>query len=257
MRLRGWLLAGFLGAFLSLGATALPVIPRIALLGLDYSTNEERLKLESAIRGRIIAAWLRTRRFEVVERERVQLLVKEMRFQDSGLVDRSTLQRLGRLLGAELALLGRVSVRDGLLGCRVDVSLEMVRVSTGPWVEEVRASGSGGGLSSEGSAERALDALDRDLAEKLLRRYPPRGRVLRVLDAKRFIADLGSRDGLKSSQKVRVLQMERVQTSRGDFEELPMQIGEAAVDELQAGLSIFKMKKGPMPQLDLVVECKP
>ena len=256
MNLRIRLLAGLLGAFLPLAATH-PSTPRVALLGLDYSTNEERLQLEGPIRARIISAWLRTRRFEVVERERVQLLVSEMRFQDSGLVDRSTLQRLGKLVGAELALFGRATVRDGLVGCRIDVSIEMVRVATGQWVEEIRANGSGGGLSSEGSAEGALEALGKDLSEKLLHRYPSRGVILRVMDAKRFIADLGSRNGLKSGQKVRILQMERIQTSLGEVEELPLQIGEAVVDELQPGVSIFKMRKGPMPQVDLIVECKP
>ena len=54
----------------------------------------------------IVAKFLRTRRFDIMERHRLDHLLREAKFQNAGLVDDSSAARLGRLLGVMWVLLG-------------------------------------------------------------------------------------------------------------------------------------------------------
>jgi TolB-like protein len=94
------------------------------------------------------------RAVRVIERERLNAVLKELDLQASPTVDPATSQRIGRVLGVEFLLLGSYFELMGQL--RVDARL--VRVETG---EIVRSEGVTG-------SSQDLFALERQLALKIL-----------------------------------------------------------------------------------------
>lgn len=64
----------------------------------------------SAFTNKFITALVNTRKFDVVERSRVDELVNEMQMSESGLMDARRAARAGQMIGADYFLMGEISV---------------------------------------------------------------------------------------------------------------------------------------------------
>lgn len=128
---------------------------RIAVLYFDdHSRNQALAPLRTGLTDMLISDLDGARAVRVIERERLNTVLKELDLQASATVDPDTSQRIGRILGVEFLLLGSYFELMGQL--RVDARL--VRVETG---EIVRAEGVTG-------TSQDLFALERQLALKIL-----------------------------------------------------------------------------------------
>ena len=128
-------------------------LPTVVVLRPD-ATGWIGHKTAEALRDMLVTALVRTRKVEVVERERLNDVLEEQKFGTTGLVDPETASRIGKLVGAEYVLLGRVVRR----GVKVEVDLRLVSVGTG----KVVAASSAEGL------EEGLRAVAEELARKLV-----------------------------------------------------------------------------------------
>lgn len=128
-------------------------LPTVAVLRPD-ATGWRGWEAAEALRDMLVTALAGTGKVEVVEREMLDKILEEQKLGTTGLVDRETASRIGKLVGAEYVLLGRVVKR----GVKVEVDLRLVSVGTG----KVVAASSAEGL------EEGLRAVAEELARKLV-----------------------------------------------------------------------------------------
>ncbi len=64
----------------------------------------------STLTNKFVTALVQTRKFDVVERERVDTLIGEMQMSEAGLMDPARAVEAGRMLGADYFLMGEISV---------------------------------------------------------------------------------------------------------------------------------------------------
>ncbi|MDI6726559.1 MAG: CsgG/HfaB family protein [Smithellaceae bacterium] len=103
---------------------------RLAVLYFDNESLTDRERLEGLRKGiadTLISDLGRLDRFQVLERERLDALLAEMKLQQTGLVDPDTAVKIGRLLGVQALLLGSYTAIGGMI--RLDARI--VEVETG------------------------------------------------------------------------------------------------------------------------------
>ncbi|MEO8296021.1 MAG: CsgG/HfaB family protein [Gemmatimonadota bacterium] len=126
--------------------------PKTVVAVMNFSggeTLEERLHIRMA--DALITSLVQAGRFDVVERERLDLVMSEQNLAQTGRVDPATAARVGKILGAELVVFGLVTgATEQKIDkfsydlIRVDVSIDVraVNVSTGRVVISESAKGS-------------------------------------------------------------------------------------------------------------------
>ncbi len=222
----------------------LPHLPRMVVLEISVKTNEPAARPKEALEDLVGAAFLQTRRFNLVERPRVNLVIQELRFQREGLVDPDTIQELGRLLGAEVAVVGSAQVFVGLRAFDIHLTLRVIQVRTGQVSESVRFVGRGGSFSLERAQAAALEDLAGKLDEDLAQRYPARGVVIKTMSEGRVLLDMGSRDHLKRGAKLQSFRRERIihPVTHQFIEDLSVPICQIVVEEVHEGTAMGRTK---------------
>ena len=128
--------------------------PKTVVAVMNFSGGEvleERLRIRMA--DALVTSLVQAGRFDVVERERLDLVMTEQNLTQTGRVDPATAARVGRILGAELVVFGLVT---GATEQKIDkFSYDLVRIEVSMDVRAVNVS-SGRVVISEsakGSAE--------------------------------------------------------------------------------------------------------
>ncbi len=116
--------------------------------------SEEYLGLGKALAGMLVSDLSGVAALQLVERDRLDDLMTEMKLSDTGFVDESTAQKLGQGLGAELMLLGSYSV----VGEVFVMDGRIVSVESGEILKAVTANGTVGDFVS----------VEKDLMEQML-----------------------------------------------------------------------------------------
>lgn len=109
----------------------------IAVLDFNNNSIVDKEKLEPLRKGLadiLITELSRVEAFKVVEREKIRDVVTEIEFSQTDLVDPSTAQKLGRLLGAQNLLFGGF-VHS--FGDEIRIDVRIVEVETGRTVKAV------------------------------------------------------------------------------------------------------------------------
>lgn len=103
---------------------------RMAVLYFDNESVTDRKGLEPFRKGMadtLISALNRTGRFQIMERARMESMMSELKLSQSGLVDASTAQRLGRIMGVQLLLMGSFTA----IGEMVRIDARIIQAETG------------------------------------------------------------------------------------------------------------------------------
>jgi len=167
----------------------------------------------------IVDKFLRTRRFDIMERHRLDQLLHETKFQNAGLVDDSSAARLGRLLGVKWVLVGSykgelVSLYGGThaettlfsyFTGKLVLHLRMVNVESGKIQETFNAEGACRDGTVTKTMAGLMDACALNLERELTAKFTLRGYVLKVISEKEIMADLGHKDGLTVGDRFRIV----------------------------------------------------
>ena len=108
----------------------------IAVLFFENNSVVDKEKLDPLKKGltdMLITEMSKVKSFRVVERQRIQSVVEELNLGDVALVDKDTVQKMGKLLNAKVLLLGGFS---NLFGDKLRIDARIVLTETGLTLKE-------------------------------------------------------------------------------------------------------------------------
>lgn len=153
---------------------------RISVLpfkGWKSNSNTEVKQYRAALTDKIMTRIVKTHRFIVVDRENLNKIIIEQKLQTtSGLVDQSTAIEVGRILGIDRFILGnftrnstehhpakysedgkRTKLSEAYYTSEIDVTIKLLDVETGAYLEADEAKGHGYGKNKSDALSDALD----------------------------------------------------------------------------------------------------
>ena len=167
-------------------------------------------------------------RFDVIERERLELIMREQKFQRSYPVDQTTAVEAGRLAGIATAFVGQIdsltakrerdSDGSGYYHATANVSIRIIDVSTGQLLKVLTLSGTGIEDRRDDAHIAALQAcFDAYFIGELKELFALETRISRVAGDDVYLA-LGQDAGVKRGQQFLVLRAEDDDDPTFDFD---------------------------------------
>ncbi len=178
----------------------------IAILYFDNNSIADRDKLEPLKKGladMFITEFSKIGAFEVVERERLEQITSELALQQTGVMDASTVQELGKLLGARYLVFGGFV---NMFGGKMRIDLRIVEVESGLTIR----------AEEETAEQDEMFEMVKDLTRKVSDYFKVE---LSKADKKRLKSDTGSDDFDANVLYARGLELEdvaRIHLQNGD-----------------------------------------
>lgn len=163
-------------------------------------------------------SFFQTERFRMVERERIDAIMHELEFQLNNKFDKDMCSRLGRLLSAEVLLMGSMQERWEGQDRILQILARLIDVETGQVLSIKDAYNTWNNHQDE---EYLLNAL----AQKFLEEFPMLHGTIMDKDLRKLELTLGTDDLLKQGMKVLIYREQ-------DIEERQIILGEAKVSEV-------------------------
>lgn len=160
---------------------------KITVAVLDFAAKNISQESADAVTDLLRTELFNTGRFKVVERQTIQKIIEEQKFQMSGLTDAEQAAEIGRILNVQKIMVGTVT----RLGTTHLINVRLVDVQTG-LVELAESVESRGG---EGKLPGAIA----ELAFIIENKVGLEGSIIKVSEETVFI-DLGSGDNVKLGQ---------------------------------------------------------
>ncbi|OGR80834.1 MAG: hypothetical protein A2X32_09545 [Elusimicrobia bacterium GWC2_64_44] len=99
----------------------------IAVAGFAY-TDGRASSDGKVVSERVTTELIKTKKLKVVEREQIEKMLAELRLQSGGAIDQDSARRLGKLLGADLLVIGTMAA---LPGGKLELNLRLASVESG------------------------------------------------------------------------------------------------------------------------------
>jgi curli biogenesis system outer membrane secretion channel CsgG len=187
------------------------------------ATGGRLVGLEDQINQRVTMAFLKTGRFQLVERADLAAVTKEEKFQQSGLVDDATAARLGHQMGAAWVLVGsytgsighQVEIKTGFFGGKsredsypghLEVRLRLVNAEDGAVFDAILLHAGATDAKPYHAFELLMDDFSASLEKETAARFPMMGYVIKVLSDRQVLVDLGRRQQLGSGTRFQLVE---------------------------------------------------
>ena len=197
--------------------------PAIAVLPLRGQAARGFGDPGDAVYQRVTASFFKTRRFTMIERAQLGAILGEGKNQNTVAFDDASAVALGKQVGAKLVVIGsfvanlshtvdRLTDQQGRVTilesypADVSVSLRMVNVESGNIQEVMDAKGASREGNPAAGTRVALEDLSRKLEREVSNHFPAFGYVIKVLDAKQAMIDLGKADGVAEKDEFAVFE---------------------------------------------------
>lgn len=205
---------------------------KITIAVLDFDAKNMNQESADAVTDLLRTELFNTGYFKVVERQRIQKILEEQKFQVTGLTDADEVVEIGRLLNVKAILLGTVT----RLGSTHIINTRMVSIRTGLVVLAESCERSGG----EGQLPGAITELATNIANKI----GLEGAIIHV-EKKSILVDLGKVDGIEVGEMMTVIRLGEAITDLegrviGTRDEV---IGTLEVTKVEEAYSEAKIKK--------------
>lgn len=127
----------------------------IAILPFNNNSPDKNLDSTGITLSDLISAQMASKKgFKLVERQRIEDILKEIKLGQTGMIDQNTAIQVGKILGANVMGFGSFSA----LGKKVVLTIRLVKVETGEIV---------GGATERGDDIANLDVLAENASKKL------------------------------------------------------------------------------------------
>jgi curli biogenesis system outer membrane secretion channel CsgG len=193
-----------------------PQLPRVAVMPLKASFSGQLVDQGDTINQMVTTAFHKLKRFELIERAQLQMVLGEGKFQGSGLVDDSSAVELGKQAGAKMVMVGswtgNLNIQHGQTTNyktgvttpttsytgQIRVNIRMVDVQTGRIKYTFEATGQPLAAMSVGDATTSMLAdVDKKFNRVVANEFPLAGIILKVISEKEFLMDVGKGDGVQ------------------------------------------------------------
>lgn len=225
------LCASLLTAFPAVAAA----ISKVAIILEEEHSKQDDARVLNAVTG----AFINSQRFDVVERSRIEAVLKEQDFQ-SFIGDEA--QRVGRLIGVDYLALVDYERREREGVALYTFRARVISVATG----QVRATvDSQPSLIDRIGAPSVEDAANRFL-DSIKKQFPVEGYVIKI-DGPEVVVDLGKTDGIQKGDGLQVLRMGEDIVHPVTGETIPGEervVGGLKVLTVTDTTSLCKMRKG-------------
>ncbi|MBL7995415.1 hypothetical protein JNM05_08585 [bacterium] len=201
--------------------TAFAIFPTEVGSGVSQADRE---KAESSFLSYLIQSG----KYLIVDRTRIEQVVKEQNFQLSDYSDQQKLSNVGKLLGADKLVTSRLFKK----GSDVGMSISVVDVSTGQI--ELNHEESDEGYSPSGNGKFC--------ATEVINKYPLLGKVVGKSGAV-FVINLGKTQGLKPGDRIFAARKTVLKGEKGEvlFESFD-RVGILEVQQVETGRSVVKLR---------------
>lgn len=172
---------------------------------------------------KIIVRLIKTNRFNVINRENLDEVLKEQKLQFSGIVDMNTAVEIGNLIGVDKMIKGSFTgnsveyvkekynkkgkkTSDAYYTANISASIKMLEVETAMYTEAVEARGSGIGNNYETAQNNALDELSKNIIKGFEKFFKIKG-YLTEINKSNVIIDRGKNVGIKNGMYFEVFEL--------------------------------------------------
>jgi len=193
-----------------------PRFPRRFANGGGQTPGRSR-PLGELLTQRIDMNFLKTGRFQLIERTQMNAVLKEGALEQKGLVDDATAVTLGRQLGATFVLVGSYNgnmvrgidiqehvfakdTREEFFQGKLEVRLRVVRTEDGTIQEPMILNASARAPQQGKAFEALMEDFSNVLGRELSVRYPVTGYVVKLLSDKEVLTDLGRSRGVEPGE---------------------------------------------------------
>lgn len=196
----------------------------VAVMPLDYTRSGGNMQYAGdVLTEELINVLTNSGSYTAIERTQLNQAVKELGLGQTGLVDPGSAMSLGKFLGAQYLMIGKVTIADvapyevpivGIRGYKgkVGLSYRLLDVKTGKilmsdMVEDTHSETAltGGAMSNESILHKTCTGVAEKVLKQLRQKNPVMGTVLDV-DGKKVYIDLGSESGVKVKDELMVYQ---------------------------------------------------
>lgn len=192
--------------------------------------------MAEVLQQEIAQGLLSTGRISVVEREMMDKLLTELQLGSSELADPQTALKLGKLLSARLIATGNlVQIPSG-----VRLSLRMIDPETSA-IKITHSDEMNPAQSLNAMAEKTAQSL----TQKIKEQYPLKGKIASVEGEEEIVVNLGSRHGMKTGVKLRIIdEGDPIVVDGKTIGHKKKKVGVLEIVEVEEGLSFGKIKEG-------------
>ncbi len=260
---------------------------RIAVLAFENNTTSNLFgdKLGAAASDEVTTQLVKTGEFSVIERRQIESILAEQKLGMSGLVDAATAAKVGKLLGAQLVVVGSITKfsldrkSGGIRGFSATfteaesaIDARMIDTSTGEILIVASGNGTkrlGGAAYKDINLERNFDAgvageALRPAVEQTIKKFleqkdrfaklaakAPLGQIVGVRGAD-FYIDRGENAGVKVGQRFEVVRVvDQIKDASGNvLDEITDKVGVIEVTRVLSQSAIAKVVDGQARQGD-------
>ncbi len=162
----------------------------------------------------VITAIVRTERFIVVERARMEEVFQEMKLSLTGTVSDKDIIQVGKLLSARTLIFGNITGYDvhwekvkggkGYYSSTIDLTIRFVDAEKGIVKEAATLTGHGKGKSKRAATINAIRSVSQNVVSSLQEMFPQKGSIIKKKGGEVYI-NVGKDDGVKKGTQFDVL----------------------------------------------------
>ncbi len=220
---------------------------RLAVAVMPFTMNGEGQNITNSLTEKLITQFVNLRRFRVIERNAMDKIMNEQTLGMSGVVDENTAARVGKLVGADMIILGSITYSTGF----VKVTARCIDTETAETIVAKDA-------STQNTEMSNVDHLVENVAIMIYNALPlVEGGIINTEDDQVYL-DIGSAHGLRKGTKLIVFREGEVIKHPKTGEVIGKKVtkmGEISVAEVQEKMAIAKIlnKEGTIQIGDKVV----
>jgi curli biogenesis system outer membrane secretion channel CsgG len=163
---------------------------RLSVAVLNFESNEAAAKLIDSVTEKLVTQLVNLRRFRVIERSALDKIMEEQKLGMTGFVDDETAVKVGKLAGADVIILGRISLEIGF----AKVSARGIDTETS---ELIVAKEADSGNTNIENIERLVEQVAVDIYNDL----PLVEGIIMAVEEDQVILSIGSQVGVRKGTK--------------------------------------------------------
>ncbi len=223
-------------------------VPRVRTLGsrMSVSILPMQHKGEASVAGQsvsdsMLAAFVHQKRFQLIERERIDEVLQELRLSQTELVDPETASRIGKIVVADSILTGTIYETEN----SVEVITRLIDSETSHIMEVIDVFG-------EDRTLRGIKDIMEGLATKYKQSFPLIEGIVMKKDGESLLIDMGSDKNIKQDMSI-IMFREGAEVRHPSTGKVlgaePVELGEAKVETVYEKFSRAIIKKGKPAQI--------